>query len=79
MIDNIYHVYPMNDDDDHDLSTRLEFFKDDKGYQCIDIIANCKCHPKIDFQSDSGAYIIVHNSFDGREGVEWANEILNNQ
>ena len=35
----------------------------------------CHCLPEIIYES--GNMIIVHNSFDGREGVEWANEILN--
>lgn len=34
----------------------------------------CKCNPKI--IHENGNMIIVHNSFDGREGVEWVNEIL---
>ena len=33
----------------------------------------CHCSPTL---TEFG--IIVHNSFDGREGVEWAMEILNN-
>jgi len=37
---------------------------------------SCSCHPEI--QTENGNVIIVHNSFDGREGVEWTNEILNN-
>lgn len=36
----------------------------------------CKCDPKV--IHENGNMIIVHNSFDGREGVEWVNEILNN-
>ncbi len=38
----------------------------------------CKCNPNIIIESNSDM-IIVHNSFDGREGVEWTNEILNNE
>jgi hypothetical protein len=34
----------------------------------------CECNPRIKF--DAGT-IIVHNSYDGREGVEWVNELLN--
>ncbi len=34
----------------------------------------CECNPEI--IEESGALIIVHNSFDGREAVEEANEIL---
>lgn len=36
---------------------------------------NCHCEPVI--KESFNNIIIVHNSFDGREGVEWANEILN--
>lgn len=36
----------------------------------------CHCQPKV--LNENGNMIVVHNSFDGREGVEWANEILNN-
>lgn len=35
----------------------------------------CPCHPKVDIVEQD--IIVIHNSFDGREGVEWANEILN--
>lgn len=35
----------------------------------------CECEPKV--IHENGNMIVVHNSFDGREGVEWANEILN--
>jgi hypothetical protein len=36
----------------------------------------CECEPKVE-ESDGNVFI-VHNSYDGREGVEWAKEILNN-
>lgn len=35
----------------------------------------CHCLPEV--KNESGNMIVVHNSFDGREGVEWVNEILN--
>jgi hypothetical protein len=35
----------------------------------------CKCEPEI-IAEPNADIIVVHNSFDGREGVEWANEIL---
>jgi predicted CoA-binding protein len=35
---------------------------------------DCKCSPRIEELSDR--VLIVHNSFDGREVVELANEIL---
>ena len=34
----------------------------------------CLCNPKV--TTENGEMIIIHNSYDGREGVEWANEIL---
>lgn len=34
----------------------------------------CPCLPEV--KNEGGNMIIIHNSFDGREGVEWANEIL---
>ena len=36
----------------------------------------CKCEPKVIYEN--GEMIVIHNSFDGREGVEITNEILNN-
>ncbi len=36
--------------------------------------STCKCQPKI--LQENGEIIIIHNSFDGREAVEWANKIL---
>jgi hypothetical protein len=35
---------------------------------------DCKCNPRIEKLSDR--VLIIHNSFDGREAVELANEIL---
>lgn len=54
------HVYPLNDLQEHDTS--------DNGN-------TCQCNPQVIIEPNS-EIIVVHNSFDGREGVEWANEIL---
>lgn len=35
----------------------------------------CKCGPKVVYED--GEMIVIHNSFDGREGIEIVNEILN--
>lgn len=35
----------------------------------------CKCKPEV--REVDGGVLIIHNSFDGREGLEMANEILN--
>lgn len=37
----------------------------------------CECAPTIE-QQPSGDLLVIHNSYDGREGLELANEILNN-
>lgn len=40
-------------------------------------VSTCACEPKI-ISLDEGDIMVVHNSYDGREAVEWANEIINN-
>lgn len=35
----------------------------------------CFCNPRVEYIN--GNMIIIHNAFDGREGIEWAKEILN--
>ncbi len=35
----------------------------------------CHCEPTC--KMEAGEMVVIHNSFDGREGVEWANDILN--
>lgn len=67
------HVYPINDTKTHYLESVdavLDGFSEDVPPWCP-----CLCHPKAERQ-ENGVWIIVHNSFDGREGLEWANEIL---
>ncbi len=66
-----YHVYPNNDLENHDIKETPLFTDKDTGKYC-----RCKCLPKETWENE--CLIIVHNSFDGREGVELANEILNN-
>lgn len=62
-----YHVYPVNDEHGHYL---------ERVYPSIGMpYCPCECSPK--WKEESGSIVIVHNSFDGREGLEWANEILN--
>ena len=34
----------------------------------------CECDPEV--QKINNSALVIHNSFDGREAVEWANEIL---
>lgn len=40
-----------------------------------DELTTCECEPKLIFEN--GTMIVIHNSYDGREAVEWANEIIN--
>ena len=35
----------------------------------------CPCGPSVDFLE--GEMLVLHNSFDGREAVEWAEAVLN--
>lgn len=37
---------------------------------------DCPCEPELREVENDGL-LIIHNSFDGREGIEWAEEILN--
>lgn len=66
----IYHIYPVDDDGFHILL--CTFAVDDKGLWWH--IPQCKCMPTLRTEGD--VLYVVHNSFDGREGVEWAREIL---
>jgi len=72
----VNHVYPVDDTEDHDLNTHFR----EKGLPYCE----CKCHPNHkeilpDENGEPTAMIIVHESFDGREGVELVNELLNNK
>lgn len=72
----VWHIVPVNDIEPHfeesfqiqDKADPIEYF-----IGCL-----CKCEPKICPEKD-GAVLIIHNSFDGREGLEWMNEILNDK
>lgn len=61
------HVYPMNDEKEHDTESTM-----------------CWCQPRVEWvDQDSGeAYsgaMVIHNSADGRELIEQAEEIKNDQ
>lgn len=38
--------------------------------------SGCECNPMVNVQ-ENGDILMLHNSYDGREGLELANEILN--
>lgn len=76
MGNNIWHVYPVNDVEEH-------FQITEKGNKIIvsgevrtEITCRCKCNPTIKYLENDGV-IVKHHSWDGREGVEWFNEIVN--
>ena len=66
MLDSTYHVFPTNDLKEH----LLKAFYPVVG----DPYCPCECNPRL--QVEENGLIFIHNSFDGREGVEWVNEIL---
>lgn len=69
MIDpeKVYHFYPVNDSKEHYLKCVYPAI----GHP----YCPCECEPE--FKEEDDGLLIVHNSFDGREGVEWFNELLN--
>jgi len=71
------HIYPVNDLSEHLLSSEIYFEDNNRALMQI----SCSCKPNIKWiisEKDTRVVtlLITHNSFDGREGVEWANEIL---
>jgi hypothetical protein len=39
------------------------------------VTSKCLCGTRVEV-NEKGSWVIIHSSFDGREGLEWANEIL---
>lgn len=66
----VQHVYPLNDLKPHVIACVYNVYEDH-------ITCPCSCEPRIERTQDGRITIVTHSSFDGREGVEWANEILN--
>lgn len=64
--DPMAHVSPVGDEREHELR-----------------VTKCWCHPRIMVEDDDGTLlqfpIVVHNSQDCREMVEWAQEILDTE
>lgn len=75
---NTWHIVPVDD-----LEPHIQETKPSQGvhFQIGEIkpviTCPCKCNPKIEWTENDGI-LVIHNSFDGREGVEWVNDILNN-
>jgi hypothetical protein len=66
---NIWHVLPQNDLKPHIENSVIRAIG----------LPYCECECRPEHMEVMGGMVIVHHSFDGREGVEWANEILNNK
>ena len=71
MIDpkKVWHIYPVKDEEDH----YLECVYPAIGHP----YCPCKCGAY--FKEEGDSLLIVHNSFDGREGLEMAKKLLNEQ
>ena len=59
----VIHIYPVDEEKEHELQHILYPF--------------CICFPREEVLN--GNLIIYHNSFDGREGLEMAKEVLNTE
>lgn len=66
-MNNVWHVVPVDDIVPHDEVTT---YREGQLPVCL-----CICKSE-HVEQENGAMIIIHNSFDGREGVEWAKEVL---
>jgi hypothetical protein len=71
--DGICHVFPLDDLQQHITQVQRIRSKKKFVYRC-----NCKCKPTFEY-IENGRIIVKHSSFDGREALEWANEILKNK
>jgi len=65
-----FHVNPINDLKEHDLSIPNIIPDKETGKYC-----QCKCLPREEWEND--CLIIIHNAYDGRQQLEQANDILN--
>jgi len=69
-LENVWHVLPNNDWKPHVDGCSIDFSNGQP-------LCACPCKPKV--VAEFSGFIIIHNSFDGREGLEWAEEILNKE
>lgn len=58
---NVWHVFPLNDLKEHDTSGG--------------IVRLCHCQPKVEQYGEG--FVVIHNSYDGREITENAVDALN--
>lgn len=74
----VYHILPVNDLKPHLDTSKIGNKSVIEGEVRDVVYSMCECKPVVEYLENDHV-IIVHNSFDGREGVEWMNEILNTQ
>jgi len=73
---NTWHIVPVNDLEPHEEVTKPEQGVHFQAGEIRPVITcPCKCCPKIQL-TDNDGILVIHNAFDGREGVEEAKEIL---
>lgn len=66
----VLHTVPVDDVKEHSLHTEIEGRPFGEEVCCY-----CDCHPRR-IQEDDEKVIFVHRSYDGREALEEANEVL---
>jgi hypothetical protein len=66
--DKVIHIYPKNEEDDHVIFLTYPVIGEP--------YSECKCEPWFK-PAENGHTLVIHASFNGREGLEWANDILN--
>ena len=59
---SVIHVYPVEDEQEHEVEQSSEPF-------------TCDCSPRTE-EVENGGRVVVHNSYDGREIVEEAERVL---
>jgi hypothetical protein len=64
----IRHVIPLNDADEH---CSIASKGVAGNFECV-----CDCGVRREYTEGGGGLIFIHSSFDGREGLEWAADIL---
>lgn len=72
---DLRHVIPLNDAKDHETASYFGAERNLEGWPECD----CHCNPKREWLPDRNAWLFIHSSFDGREGLEWTVEILNSK
>lgn len=75
--DEIVNVIPLNDSKQH--YDGLSWTDETDTYHSPIPKSICSCNPRREYISETGRWMFIHNSFDGREGLEWATQILKNE